>query len=186
MTYKIGVVGAPSSGKTCLSARVHAEILERGINSCKLVTEFALDYLGMGNPIETLENQSFITDEQIQLEERAKLCNYNPIVCDSCIWIGKVYILHNNKVLTEDMQEYIEKVEKFKDLYDMTIYVPLFSKKSQLNTFRVHDSEAATELDKLIKTELKGAKNVIKAPKSLKDRESFIKYISGQIIDEIS
>jgi ribosome-binding ATPase YchF (GTP1/OBG family) len=186
MTYKIGIIGSPASGKSTLSCRLTGELMERGMSGARMVTEYAIEHLGKGNKIESFEDQALLTKKQIDYEKYAEKCTFNPIICDSAIWIGKVYVLANNKKLTKDMEEYLENIEKYKNLYDMTIYVPLFSKKSELNTFRVHDSEQAMELDKLIKTELKGARNVIKAPKSLKDRESFIKYISGQIIDEIS
>lgn len=191
MTYTIGIVGAPSSGKSVLACRLTAELMERGIVGARMVTEYALEHLGQGKPIEKLDHQASITTRQISAERYANKCNFNPLVCDSAIWIGKVYIHHNSiiknsGILTSEESEYVQKIEKYKELYNMTIYVPLFTKKSELNTFRIHDNDQAVELDKLIKTELKTARNVIKAPKLLKDRESFIKYISGQIIDEIS
>jgi hypothetical protein len=191
MTYKIGIVGAPSSGKSVLACRLTAEIMERGLSGARMVTEYALEHLGQGKPIDKLDHQALISTRQISAERYASKCNFNPIICDSAIWIGKVYINHNSLknncgILTMDEAEYVQQMDRFKEAYNMTIYVPLFSKKSELNTFRIHDNEQAVELDKLIKSELKQARNVIKAPKLLKDRESFVKYIAGQIIDEIS
>jgi tRNA uridine 5-carbamoylmethylation protein Kti12 len=193
MTYKIGLVGAPSSGKSVLATRLTAELLERGVHGSKLVTEYALEYLGMGKPITKLEHQVHITTRQMSEERYAEKCNFNPIICDSALWIGKVYAelnLKNMPKITQqnqdDVDAYLVKCDKYKEHYDLCIYVPLFSRKSELNTFRVHNAEQAMEIDKLIRNELKGVKNVIKAPKSLKDRESFIKYISGEIIENIN
>ena len=190
MTFKIGIVGAPSSGKSVLACRLTAELMERGIHGARLVTEYAIEHLGMGNTIARLADQENISSRQISEERYASKCNFNPLICDSAIWIGKVYILHkavkNTKQNQEFVDAYLEKMDKYKDQYDMTIFVPLFSKKAELNTFRIHDNTQAIDLDKIIREELKTIKNVMKAPKLLKDREAFIKYISGEIIETIT
>ena len=191
--YKIGLIGSPNSGKSTLAARIHAELMERGINGSRLIPEFAIEFLGRGKNITTLYDQMHITTRQVSGERYAEKCNFTVAICDSAVFIGKVYAELNMRNMTkitqqyqDDANVYFAKCDKYKEYYDLCIYVPLFSKRSELNTFRVHDSEQAMEIDKMIRNELKTVKNVIKAPKSLKDRESFVKYISGEIIENIN
>ena len=190
MTYLIGIVGAPGSGKSVIAARLYAELLERGINSSRLVTEAAAEYLGRGNTIINLDGQIEITDEQIKKEEYNSKCNFNPIICDSAIWLGSIYrefYINNNPESKNDLSEteYIENNYETIHDYAMTVYVPLFHMGDKINNFRIHDGSQSREIDKLIENRLSVVPNLYSATKFLNDREHFIKYLAGIIIENM-
>jgi len=203
MTIKIGILGSPGSGKTVLAARLYAELLERGVYGTRLVTEYAHEYLGQGNKLDTMHAQQEVTDKQLHREITAEESNFNPIICDSCLWIAGIYL--NYRLDTQgfsnaerDMfephyteqdylkqkDEYIERLDKICD-YDYTIYVPLFDKTDKSNTFRLHDGNQSYELDLRMKEKLKQFDNVRRAPKKLSDREYFIKLIASEIEEKL-
>lgn len=69
--------------------------------------------------------------------------------------------------------------------YDMTVYVPLFKEENQVNLFRITNYEQSVEIDTIIKNDLTLVPNVFYAPKSISDREHFIKYLAGKIIEDM-
>lgn len=184
---KIGILGAPGSGKTVFSARLYAEILERGVNSARLVPEYAHEHLGAGCPIESLDDQEEVSLVQKLRQDTAEECNFNPIICDSALWIGGVYIKH--KIQTGQIP-HDDKSVKFLDWiyetsYDITVHVPLFKTDNQVNQFRIHDYTQSQEIEQIIKNDLTLVPNVFYAPKTINDREHFIKYLAGQIIERM-
>ena len=199
MIKKIAFVGAPSSGKTTLAARIFAELLEQGVASTGYVQEYAREYIGMKKPFKDIQHQSLITDEQIRREKQTAKCGFNIMLCDSAVWLGNIYLDYRLEMYGKSPEE-MEMAEKWDNLYndyntlcdqylknyDLTVYVPLFTKKSNKNDFRIHDSEQSFEIDEMIVKKLdKVSGTVIKAPKQLKTRRSFIEYICGEIVDEL-
>jgi GTPase SAR1 family protein len=195
-SFKVGFVGAPSSGKTTLSARIFAELLEQGMAGTAYVQEYAREYIGSGEKLNTFFSQEHVTKVQQSREVDAENNNFKIILCDSALWLGSIYLNYridnhgfadvekNVESLSKSMSDYNDLCDTFLKNYDMTIYVPLFSKTSNINDFRIHDSKAAEDIDAIIRAKLKHCSGqVVKAPKQLKNRESFIKYISGEIID---
>ena len=180
---KIGFIGAPGSGKTVLAAKLYAKLLENGVYSTRLVSEYAQDFLGSGGII-TPETQIEITEKQKQLENATIKNNYLPIVCDSAIWLGAIYMRYNivshrieptNKILN-----YIDNtMDTFHD-YEYLVYVPLFNEESKENEFRVHDFSDAEQIDRMIfETILDKSKlgQTFHAPDELHEREAFLDRI---------
>lgn len=186
---RIAVVGAPGSGKSTFSARLYAELLERGVVSARLVTEYAQEWLGQGNQID-FSGQKTITKNQIDRENYTENCGFSPIICDSGIWLGSIYReywLENNSIglgWPRTDIEYIHKTMEYIKNYEITIYVPLFKKDDQINEFRIHDGLESKEIDKKILEKLDGRRiQYQKVPRKIADREHFVKIVASEIID---
>lgn len=181
---RIAVIGAPGSGKTTFSARLYAELLERGLNSTRLVTEYAQEWLGQDKEIDFV-GQKNITKYQNEREEYTESCGFSPIVCDSAIWLGAVYREYwlennsNSRRYSDNDMEYMITTMKHINKYDMTFYVPMWTKCSELvelSEFRIHDNSESSVIDKKILRCLQKHKiNYHKVPQELSDREQFIK-----------
>lgn len=190
---RIAFVGAPGSGKSTFSARLYAELLENGLTSTRLVTEYAQEWLGQGKIID-FEGQKEITKIQLGREEYTEGCGFSPTLCDSGLWLGAVYReywLEKNidrpRYTNADM-EYMYETIRYINRYDMTIYVPMWKNfnEAQSNEFRIHDSEDSRELDQKILHSLQKYKiDYHKVPRKLSDREYFVKIMASEIIDNM-
>ena len=171
----IGICGAPGSGKSTLAARLYAELMELGINGSRLVTEFAVEFLGQGNKIDT-RTQRIISITQEDREQYSIDSKFNPIICDSCIWMGAVYAEVGWGETPKDLDREMVNGLYHRTLnrYDLTIYVPLFDVVDKTNTFRIHNAEQSKIVDAAIQQKLKLVNDWVMAPTQLKDRTSWI------------
>ena len=170
---KIGLVGAPGSGKTTLGAMLYTEFLTAGFEGAYLVHEYAKEWLARGNGFDEFMDQYVVSQHQLEREARVDETTFSPVICDSCVWLGGLYAKLRPLERTPTVQEYLDKVEA--NTYDVTIFVPLPDKEDHLTQYRVHDNAQALHIQKLILEELKTKTNVIDAPKLFKDRVKFIK-----------
>lgn len=176
---KIGLVGAPGSGKTTLGAMLYAELLSAGVEGAYLIHEYAKEWLALGNEFKTFMDQFVVSNQQIHREELASRTSFTPIICDSAVWLGGVYAKLGSPEMTSGVKEYLHRVQE--NTYDITIFIPLPDLKDQTSEYRVHNPEQALHIENLIKEELKFKRGVIDAPKAFKDRKQFIKELRGNI-----
>lgn len=193
--FRIGLVGSPGSGKSTFAAMLYAEMLQRGINSSRLVLEKALDHLGAGEKIDTPADQIVVTHKQMHAEATAILSNFNPIICDSAIFSGEVYMMEKlNKHPETDLDKelvglssvdrYMDVMNKYKGYYNAVVYCPLVDETSQLNKFRIHNIEQSRSIDQQMQIMIEGLpKNVIvfklskSYPERVKDLVGIANYI---------
>jgi len=185
-------VGAPGAGKSTFAARLYAELLERGITSARLVSEYAQEWLGEGNEID-FQGQKKIIEVQLGREEYTEKCGFSPLICDSGLWLGSVYRDYflekenEGRRYSDADMEYMYETLLYINRYDMTVYVPPFAlNASQLNVFRIHDSNDSKEInDKILHVLKKHDIDYHKVPKILSDREHFVKIMASEIIDRM-
>ena len=181
---KIGIVGAPGSGKTTLGARLYAELLEQGVNSAGYVQEYAKEYLGAIGAIDQA-GQEVITETQMELEQDAVYANFNPIICDSAIWLGAIYAAYTGS----SRGVYIAAATlPANNKYTHLIYTPLFDTADKTDQFRIHNHDQAVVLDTMIREYLyndTGEAHIIEAPKDLSKRQAFIEEFVDQIKAEV-
>ena len=181
----IGIVGAPGSGKSTLAARLYADLMELGINSSRLVTEFAVEWLGQGNEINT-RTQRIISITQEDREQYSIDSKFDPIICDSVIWLGAVYAELGWGEAPKDLDREMVNGLYHRTLnrYDITIYVPLFDAVDKTNTFRIHNAEQSKRVDDLIREKLKLVKNGnwVQSPKKIEERSAWIKNAASFIM----
>lgn len=189
-SFKIAIVGAPGSGKTTLAARLYARLLERGLYSSRLISEYATEWLGQGNDID-IKSQQHITSEQIAREKYNANCNFSPLICDSGVFLGAIYgeyWMENNWARArwpDHVRSYLEDTYDTIFEYDMVIYVPPFTNSNQENSFRVHTGEMSKKIDHMIRVEIQGLEDTIllrHAPSQLHSRDKFIEEIATEII----
>ena len=78
---KIGIIGAPGTGKSTLAKELAKSI------DFKYVDEYAREWIARYGEVKTLEEQLLITKTQLYREEKSG----NRIVTDSPIFLGNVY-----------------------------------------------------------------------------------------------
>lgn len=188
MSTKIGIVGAPGAGKTTFAAKLYAKLLEEGVPSTRLVSEYAQEVLGRNEKIDP-QNQVNITSTQMMREHYIQSCNFNPIICDSAVWLAAMYI--------DDKLEYplFTKPHELKDYfkygqmpykhalseweYAAIIYTPLFRNDNQQSQFRIHDYAQAKliqdSLDEyIIGNDIKKKSTFFQCPANFNERKDFI------------
>jgi len=188
---KIGLVGAPGSGKTTLAAKLYARLLEEGISTARLVSEYGSEHLGMGRKISKYIDQKEIMMKQIEREEHHERCNFDPIICDTCIWMSGIYLqdmIDNNRltspIYTEQKAEYLRTSFSYAERYDITIFVPMHDDVDKLSRIRIHNSSEARAIENKIKNYLAHVKTkAIEAPKELFGRDAFINKLVEDIKD---
>lgn len=191
MSLKIGFIGSPGSGKSVLAGLFLAELLQRGHNGTRLVTEVATEFLGQGHEI-TLDAQRTITERQITREDYNDKCHFNPILCDSVGYFGFVYRefhLEKNHVSRREYDRTMNYIQDTKDKYlkryPITIYSPLFDDTSKLGKFRIHGSEDSEKIDKIIRKMLDSTDSrVFKAPNKVEERSLFVRETCAIIEQE--
>lgn len=174
----IGMAGSPCSGKSTLSAMLYAEFMKQGVEGAYLIHEYAKTHLAKGKPIKEVFDQIKITDNQRNTENEIRRTSFNPIICDSCLWLGKVYLELNGwtdhhyiPILMNDFKAYE---------YDVTIFVPLQDITGEASEYRVHDGMQAAKIDYLIRQELSTKKNVMHCPVDYKERDEWVKEFVKQ------
>lgn len=163
--YKIGMVGAPASGKSTFAAMLYAELLKRGINSSRLVMEKAAEHLGQGGKIDTVADQIHVSHLQMLSQLHTEKSGFTPIICDGAIFMGEAYMNDKlEKFPNVDREEtfcnlttvnkYMEVMNEYKFMYDIIVYCPLPSEDNKTNKFRIHDGfeskKLATEMRKML------------------------------------
>lgn len=188
---KIGFVGGPGSGKTVLAAKLYARLLELGLFSTRLVPEYAQEFLGSGGII-IPDAQITISNFQRQKEEYNIACGFSPIICDSAIWLGAIYMQYNLLCNMEDFprskyDNYIQETLDTYSEYDYMIYVPLFDQETKTNEFRVHDNSQSTDIDHMILKVIEAKKNsstiCFNAPEDLELRDAFVDSVARKILE---
>jgi len=159
MTFKIGMVGAPGSGKTTFAAMLYAELLKRGKNSSRLVMEKAAEHLGFGGRIATIPEQMKVTYDQIEAEAYADNCNFSPLICDGACFMGEVYMDYMRRKHPEfdlwdtplvgmtSLNKFYAIMNDCKSQYDLIIYCPLINVGDQTNDHRIHNEHESKMLE---------------------------------------
>lgn len=177
---RIGLVGAPSSGKSSLAAMLYAELLIAGVEGAYLIQEYAKEWLASGNKFESVLDQMIVSNRQIHREDQISKTSFTHLVCDSCIWLGGIYANMGSPEQTPAVKEYLNTVNSFN--YDVTIFVPMPDTNDHVSEFRVHNGQQSLHVQNLILEELKSKKGVIDAPKNFKDRAQFIKELRSKTL----
>lgn len=177
---RIGIAGAPGSGKTTFAALLYTELLAQGNQGAFLIHEYAKEWLANGNELKTFMDQIHVSNEQISRELKASKSTFSPIICDSCIWLGGIYTSLMDYPQTSLVKSLITNVETFD--YDMTIFIPLPDSEDKLSKFRIHNAKQSEHIEDLILDICSNkGKNVWYAPSKLEDRYRFIKDIIKEI-----
>lgn len=201
VAYRIGLVGSPGSGKTVLAAKLYARLLEEGIYSTRLVSEYAHEYLGMKRKLNCIQDQTKVTKTQISREMDAIKCSFSPIICDSAVFVAKTYLEYrwskgeyseHEKSLLRNVSK-MEISESFISLcadiervsnYSMLIYVPLIDLTNKENLYRIQNAQQSLEISNMMLNDLSNRKNVVYCPTNIEDRDSFITSIVSKIIQK--
>jgi len=170
---KIGLIGAPQSGKTTLGAMLYAEFLREGSEGAYLIPEYAKYWIASGHTIRDCGEQEHVGHSQMCQETAIMQTTFSPIICDSVLFLGKIYAKHAGYCTNAEFSSYIKEVEKFK--YDVIIHTPLVFASNEKCEFRIHDARESLHIASLIEEELKQHKNVIRAPNVFEDRDNFVK-----------
>lgn len=175
--FKIGLAGAPLSGKTTLGAMLYTEFMQEGVEGVYLIPEEAKTWLAEGNKIESYRDQFTISNRQKNAEDQiVKKTTFNPVICDSCLWLGKVYLEMNDWGKDHQLYSFLmSDFERYK--YDMTIYIPMSNTTGETSEYRVHDGMQSAKIAYLIEQELKTKDSVFYAPVDYAQRDEFVKYI---------
>lgn len=188
---KIGIIGAPASGKTTFAARLYARLLEMGISGTRLVPEYAHEFLGQNSTI-TFRDQVNITSEQLWREFYHKSCGFDPLICDSAVFIAKYYSMlaaGPGPMIWpefEQREEYHKLLDLTKHSYDLVVYVPLFHNTDKLNQFRIHDASQSHKVDAMIVDDLgNSALNVFEVSESLELRPNSIEHIAQYVSNQL-
>jgi hypothetical protein len=154
---------------------LYTEFLKQGVEGAALIDEYAKYHLATGRPIKEYKDQKWISSQQILNEYFMDKTSFNPLICDSCIWLGKVYCDLNGWEIEEDY-----KAALYAQQYDVTIYVPLQHTTGEVSEFRVHDGMAAAKIAYLIEQELLTKSNVVYAPVDYRERDDWVKQFVQQ------
>lgn len=157
MTYKIGMVGAPGSGKSTFAAMLYSELLQLGFSGSRLVQEKAQEYLGSGREIKRIKDQFSVTNMQKFEEDKISSLNFDPVICDSAMLMSRIYmdtiVESVNDINLED-EFYKEKFDEItmgcNDRYDLVVYCPLIDTLDKRGQFRIHSPEQSKEIDNRI------------------------------------
>lgn len=144
----INFVGAPSSGKSIMSALTFVK-LKSDHNSSEFVQEYAKQ-LVWANEIDDLKNQWYVTINQYKMI-KAVYGKVDYVVTDSPLLLGLYYNRHENENVcniekTEKM--ILSKMEEFNNVY-------IFLKRNKNNPYekvgRIHDENQSIEIEKNLK-----------------------------------
>ena len=102
---KIGVCGAPSSGKTSLCNSLRGSIS----GSRESVMEYARYYIERCGPIESLYEQYLITNKQFEMEKRLNE-KYDTIFVDSPAFMGFIYSSLNADISNKKHRELLRHI----------------------------------------------------------------------------
>lgn len=191
---KIGIVGAPSAGKSCFSASLFSELLIQGAKSASIVTEYAQEYIGRHKKLDLMD-QYVVSKNQILREQNIEDCGFNPIVCDSAIWMGSIYaeFSYNNLPIHHkrnwdyktSRKNTVEMCDSYlTNHYDMVVYVPLIEHSSSQETaHRIHNNKDSIIIDRMIKHKINDTNAcVFFAPKKIEHRNEFTKRTASVIL----
>lgn len=125
---RIGIVGAPSTGKTTLAEGISFHYKSNGrLNRVALITEYAREFVkDFGFP--TTADQKHILDKQLENEKMADGASL--MVTDSPFWLSYVYACHVLNISQNPNRDnyYLNQIHKsiinrLHD-YDLLIYLP--------------------------------------------------------------
>ena len=175
---RIGLVGAPGSGKTTLAARLFAQLKESGFNDAILVQEYAREYVAQARGLPALKAQIEITNRQFGREIEALY--FSPVVCDSCLWLGGIYAARSTIRTSPALEAYLERLKTY--TYDYTILVPLFDKKQSIKERgRGHTVDESSLIeDEITKYLIDNSIPFVTAPNQISKRNKFVRnFING-------
>ena len=172
---KIGISGSPCSGKTTLASMLYSEFLKQGVEGAYLIHEYAKIHLASGGKIRGFNDQRLVGYKQMSVEAKLMSTNFSPIICDSCVWMGKVYCEFANYYGEEGLPKYLQDIHDFK--YDMNIFVPLPRTDGETSEFRIHNGTQSAKISYMMEQELRSRDNVVYAPVNFNEREEFVKQL---------
>ena len=152
-----------------------AEFHKQGIDSAYMIPEFAKYHLACGGTIKDFPSQRFVGYSQMALEAAVDRSSFNPIICDTCVWLGKVYTEFAGYYGHNDLPSYLKDIDQY--TYDMTIFCPLPDADGVMTDLRIHDGSQSAKIAFMIMQELKDRENVIYAPVRFEDRDVWIKQL---------
>lgn len=180
MGFKIGLCGAPLSGKTTLGALLYAEFLKQGVEGAYLIDEYAKLHLSKGMKIDTFDKQFLVSRRQMLKELELEQSSMSPIICDSCVWLSKVYSEFSGYPSTPELTHHFDNLKNYK--YDLTIFCPLSNVTGEASEYRIHDGGQAAKISYLIQKELEGL--VVYSPIKFEAREAWVKGLVRNLINE--
>lgn len=147
---KIGIIGAPSAGKTSTAASLTLLVKNNKEYTCHHVTEFATDFLQRHNHEITMVEQLIFLNEQIQREHLASLKN-NIIITDSPVLLCYLYARNLNNMSpshTLAISYIYDRVLSHLSTYDCIVLKKL--KGFKTNGIRRNDPQEAERINQQI------------------------------------
>lgn len=151
---KIGIAGAPSSGKTSLSQKLKLHICKHYNKSCYHVTEAATDFILKYDAINCMLDQLVIFLNQYEKEKNANEKS-KIIISDAPLFLNYLYAINFNKTISDSIA--LSKLYEW-TLYDLNscnIIIFLKLDKFTNNGIRRDDQNEAQIMDKRIEEFLK-------------------------------
>lgn len=147
---RIGLCGAPGSGKTVLGTMLYLTALSKGFPKTFLVHEYAQERIVSGKTISTIEEQVTTTFVQFGRERDAP-SGFNNIICDSALFLGEIYMEYN-KLYKTDRQDLVEKIRVTTGLcnYDVVLFVPPIPGMMIDSSVRLHSNEDSNKLSEVM------------------------------------
>ncbi len=142
---KVGIVGAPSSGKTTLAEGISFAYKSKGnLKRIALITEYAREFV-KDFKIPTTSDQKHILDKQLENEQLAEGASL--MITDSPFWLSYIYACHASNPPTSKDSYYINQIHQTIinkiNYYDIIIFLqhnPDFLTKVNIKDGqRVHD-----------------------------------------------
>lgn len=173
MSFKIGFVGVPGSGKSYAANRMHSALLKKRVNSA-LITEAARDYLEEHGSISTAKEQYKVQEEQLRRELMSEKWGFTTIVTDSPVFLGEIF-MHQYFPKARPEQKAARLLSKTSH-YDTIFYLP-----SPIvvidDGVRFQTQQELYTLDKIIRLNVNDhAKNVWELPRDFVSRNKAIDY----------
>ncbi len=151
MTIKIGVCGAPSAGKSTVSASVFTSCKKVGIKT-ELIQEFARIQLNKGWKINSISEQFIINKNQREMEDIVPDA-IDVLITDSPAFLTFFYALWNvkstddNFILSEMYKQFLEDLNR----YDKIIFLNRVKPYVKDGT-RIQTEEESDEISRQLKT----------------------------------
>lgn len=148
---KIGIIGAPSAGKTSTAAGLTLLIKDNKKHTCHHVTEFATDFLQKHNHEISMVEQLIFLNEQMRREHLASLKN-DIVITDSPLLLCYLYARNlNNRSQSHTLAiSYIyENILSHLTTYDYIVFKEL--KDFKTNGIRRNDPKEAEKINRQIR-----------------------------------
>lgn len=178
---KIGLIGAPGSGKSTFASMLLAELRKQGFKDAGMCFEAATDWLRIRGSIDGLADQRTISEIQREREADNESLKRFPLICDSMLGMGPIYAayaldhkLYEKEPEEGDAEDYIEEWGGDDPTYTYVICTPLPDEEDKSNDTRIHNNLQALDIELRCAAYVKQLKGptVLYADKDLKRRQA--------------